>query len=212
MIPKLSSEKSISAVIFKASDNPGLSDDVTGVITSDSVKILFPQGISLSNLIPTISFSGKSINPSNHTAQNFITSLIYTITAEDGTTKNFIFKINRIDSVTLLSGNWHVLRDSLSDTDNFYTPGVGHPTPGVYYGTASDYYDFNLNGVVSIHENGVTGSSTYQLLSNNKLSITVFDIYDPATIETLSTNIATFFWEKTGPSNSRYFRKLYLKK
>lgn len=72
----LSSEKSLTGIVFKASDNPGLQEDITGTITGDSVKVKFPSTISLTSLVPTIDFTGASITPANRTAQNFTTPLI----------------------------------------------------------------------------------------------------------------------------------------
>jgi hypothetical protein len=214
--PILLSEKNISEVIFKSADNPSLSADISGLINSDSIKFQFPAGISLNSLTPTISFSGKSITPSNRTPQNFTAPVSYTITAENGTTRTYIFAIaqQKADTATLISGHWHVFKDSLSDSDNFSGPD-GHPTPGVYYGTSLDYYDFGTNGIVSIRENNVTGTSPYQILSNSKLSISVFDVYGYATIETLTANSATVFWSKkvySASDSAYYFRKLFLSK
>jgi hypothetical protein len=210
----LSSEKIVSSVVFKAADNPSLPADVTGIVSSDSIKFQLLQSISLTNLVPLISFSGKSISPANHTPQNFNNSITYTITAEDGTIKNYTFRVTRVDSATLIAGHWRVIKDSVYDTPNYVNPGGGHPTPGVYIGNASDYWDFNVNGILSLHENGFSaGGIHYQVLPNNKLSVDGLDIYyDPATIETLTSNTAIFSWAKTLSNGERYFRRIYLSK
>ena len=209
----LSSEKNISGVTFRAIDNPSLTTDVAAVISPDSVNVQLLQGISLNSLVPSISFSGKSISPANHTAQNFNNPVTYIITAEDGTTKNYSFKITRVDSATMIAGHWHVIRDSVYDTPG-YVNGGGHPTPGVYTGTASDYWNFNTNGTLDVHENGgVYTGIQYLVLPNNKLSVSGLDIYyDPAAIETLTFNTAIFSWAKTLSNGERYFRRIYLSK
>src|SRR5215470_5169491 len=84
-----SSEKTISGVTFKSSDNPGLPSDITAIITSDSVKIEFPYGVDVTNLIPSIVFTGKRITPANRTPQNFTNSVVYTVEAENGTTRSY---------------------------------------------------------------------------------------------------------------------------
>jgi hypothetical protein len=208
-----SSEKSISVVELKKSDNPSLPDDISGVVSADSIKFRLLQNISLTQLIPSINFSGKSISPANHVAQNFSSPITYTITAEDGSTKNYTFRINGVDSTTMIAARWSILRDSLWDDDNYWNNGGGHPTPGVYTGTAIDYYDFGMNGTLSIHENGFSASTTYGVLSNNKLSVVAIDpYYGPANIEVLTSNKATISWTDITSYGARYFRRLYLKR
>jgi len=209
----LSSEKNISSVTFRTIDNPSLPADIAAIISADSVNVQVIQGISLNGLVPSINFSGQTITPANHTAQNFNNPVTYIITAENGTTKNYSFKIVQVDSATMITGLWHLIRDSVYDTPG-YVNGGGHPTPGVYFGNASDYWHFYANGTLNVHENGgdYTGIN-YLVLPNNRLSVAGLDIYyDPATIETLTFNTAIFSWAKTLPNGERYFRRLYLSK
>jgi hypothetical protein len=209
---QLSSEKNVSVVKFRSIDNPSLPDDVTAIVSTDSIRVQMLQNISVNSLVPSISFTGRSISPANNTTQNFNTPITYTITAEDGTTKNYTFKITRVDSATLITGRWHIVKDSLFDTPNFVNSGGGHPTPGVYIGTAADFWEFYANGSSDYHENnnGYSGIH-YQVLPNNKLSVDGLDIYyDPATIETFTSNTAIFSWAKTLSNGERYFRRMYL--
>jgi hypothetical protein len=209
---QLSSEKNVSGVVFKSVDNPSLPGDVTATITTDSIKVQLLQNIAVNNLIPTINFAGKTISPANHTAQNFTSPITYTVTAEDGTTKSYSFKISRVDSSTFITGRWHIIKDSLFDTPNFVNSGGGHPTPGVYIGTAADYWEFYANGFLDVHENNNSFNGIhYQVLPNNRLSVAGLDIdYDPATIETLTPNSAIFSWSKTLSNGERYFRRIFL--
>src|SRR5690242_7401274 len=95
-----SSEKSISAVVFKAVDNPDLTNDIAGIVSSDTIKFDFPQNIAVNRLIPSIDFKGQKINPANKLAQDFTRAITYTITAEDGTSKTYSFSITRVYSDT----------------------------------------------------------------------------------------------------------------
>lgn len=212
--PPASSQKTVSSFVFKASDNPSLPTDISGDIGTDSIQLRFLNSISRTNLIPTITISGAMISPANHTAQNFNNAVTYTITAQDGTTKNYTVKVTQTDSMGLLLGNWHVLKDSLWDSPGFGNASGGHPTPGVYIGTSVDYWNFMPGGQLTFHENNQTYTPPYQLLSNNKLSFpTTLDIdYDPANIETLTWNTFIFFWAKTNPNGERYFHKVWLYK
>ena len=121
-----SSEKSISNVTFKKSDNPGLSTDIEGVVTSDSIKFDIPQNTSITSLIPTIEFKGQKIEPANRTAQDFTNGIRYKITAEDGSTNNYFFRVARISSDTsvLILGNWKVIKDSVVN-NNWINPAGG---------------------------------------------------------------------------------------
>ncbi|MEP7144654.1 MAG: hypothetical protein ABI707_17360 [Ferruginibacter sp.] len=210
----LSSEKTISSIVFKLADNPGLSADVAGVITTDSVKVEWPGAIALNSAVPTISFSGKSINPANKTAQNFNNPVTYTITAEDGTTKNYVFKVNRpqTDTATLISGKWGIFRDSVGTADGFFIVGQGIITPGVYYGVPADYYDFRVNGDLLVHENGYDATTTYQVLPNSKLFIPELAVFDYNSILKLTATEAIFYWTSTSANGGKYARKLELKK
>jgi hypothetical protein len=214
----LSSEKTISSVVFKASDHPGLPSDIAGVLQADSIKVKLPHHISLNSLIPTFSFAGKSITPSNRTAQNFTNPVTYTLTAEDGTTRNYVFSVTRelADSATLLSGRWRVIRDSVSNVGGFYfndAQGMMFPLSANYYGMAQDYWDFSSNGTVSIHENNMSFTDAYQLVPNNKLDIEVWTgPYGAATIEKLTSEEAVFIWTKTSPNGGQYYRRAYLRK
>jgi eukaryotic-like serine/threonine-protein kinase len=83
------SARSITSFIFKAANNPALTADVAGNIGSDSIKVYVPYGTNITSLTPTISINGVTISPASLTAQNFSGTISYTITAEDGTTRNY---------------------------------------------------------------------------------------------------------------------------
>jgi hypothetical protein len=215
-----SSEKNISEVVFKKTDNPSLSGDIVATIIGDSVKAVFSKSFSLNNLVPTINFSGKSISPASKTPQNFSNPVTYTVTAEDGSTLKFIVAASNrqmSDSQFTLNSKWKLLRDSLSNINFFFYEGGNwwYPGPGVYYGTASDYYDFKDDGKVNLYANQQAYTTPFQLLSNNKLSFSESDpIYDPATIVTLTEKELVFFWTKESTYNGggHYYRKVYLYK
>ena len=210
-----SSEKKLNSVVFKASDNPGLSEDFTGTITGDTMKIKLPGNISLNGLVPTINFSGASINPANRTPQNFSNPVAYTITAEDGSTSRFGFAVSHRtqgDTVAMITGKWGVIKDSVTNS-NFTYPNGLYPNPGVYTGVAADYYDFNTNGRVYIVENNNADNTPYQILPNGRLSFTIFNNYNyESAIEYLSPVRMTLFWNLTSSNGGIYTRKLYLKK
>jgi hypothetical protein len=119
------------------------------------------------------------------------------------------------DSVALLQGKWKLIKDSLTNTGNYYFMENGtawYPTPGVYFGTAADYFEFLANGAMAIHENQQTYNSQYQLFSNNQLVIKDLLVHDTGSVITLTAVAATFDWSNTSPNGGQYFRRIYLKK
>lgn len=212
-----SDEKSFSSFSLKAADNPGLGSDVNGSITSDSVKLEVPAGFSRNSLIPTFNFIGQSVTPGNRIAQNFNNPVVYTIKAEDGSTKTFTVVCNArvADTTQMVVANWKVYKDSVSNIGNFYvlingTPNF--PTPGVYWGVPADYYNFGSNGIVSIFENNNSATSPYQVYPNGRLFINELSMYDTTRILTLDAANMTLYWTGSSPNGGTYARKLYLRK
>jgi|GEM_PF-4254751 hypothetical protein len=85
-----SPNKAINSFIIKASDNPGLTSDVDGNVFFDTIRIVFPPGTTLTSLIPTISFTGKTIDPGSMVPQNFDSTLTYVVTATDGSILHYV--------------------------------------------------------------------------------------------------------------------------
>jgi hypothetical protein len=81
-----SDDAGINSFVITAFNNPGvLKRDVTGSIAFEKIRLVFDSGTNLSNLTPTIGFSGKSLSPATLTPENFDSTLLYNLTASDGT-------------------------------------------------------------------------------------------------------------------------------
>jgi eukaryotic-like serine/threonine-protein kinase len=93
-----STQKFITSFSFSTADNPGLSALVSAGGIADTILCYFPSGTNLTNLIPTIEFTGKSISPGNKVARNFTNPVAYEVTAEDGTVKKYIISSRFIPS------------------------------------------------------------------------------------------------------------------
>lgn len=211
----LSSNKSITSVVFKKSDNAGLSTDIPGVISSDSIIFEFPQNIAVNSLIPTIDFSGKEIEPANGTAQDFTTGVKYMIIAEDGSTQNYLFRVTRTesDTSTLVLGTWKIIKDSVTNNNWINPTSNGYLIPGVYIGSPTDYWKFESNGVFSANYYNGSGSATYSITSNNKLDIPIWSIqYGLGTIEKINSTEFNVYFSATSVNGGQYFRKVYLKR
>ncbi|MDD3007080.1 MAG: DUF5018 domain-containing protein [Candidatus Pacebacteria bacterium] len=69
----------------------------TGAIneSNHTVTINLPTGTSVTSLAPTISISAKaSVNPTSSTPRNFTGPIVYTVTAEDGSTQAYVVVAN----------------------------------------------------------------------------------------------------------------------
>ncbi|MBO9201297.1 MULTISPECIES: DUF5018 domain-containing protein [Niastella] len=205
--------KQIQSIVFRSADNPSLAYDIAGVLSSDSVKCLFPPNTILKNLIPDISFMGKSISPASKAAQDFTKPVSYSVTAGNGTIKQYTVTCAIADSATMLLGKWSIIRDSVTNDGNFVMV-EGYPLPGVYFGVPADYYEFLSNGTLNIHEVGHTGNDfKYHLVPNSRLYFDYLSpIYNDAYILTLTFNRATIFWTQRSGNGGRYTRTIDLKK
>lgn len=208
-----SSQKQIKSVVFKSVDNPSVAYDVSAVISSDTVKCLFPLNTTINNLIPEITFLGNSISPSNRSARDFTNPVNYTVTAKDGTTKQYIFSCAIADSATMLLGKWSVIKDS-STNDGFVTADNIYVTPGVYTGIPEDYWEFNSNGILNFHANGQYANGLkYHIVPNAKLYVDIISSgFDDGHILTLTFNKFTFYFSKTNALGKSYYRRVYLKR
>ncbi len=82
--------KQITSFQLLAADNTALSENVTGIIdeTEKTVSVGIPHGTELTLLIPDVVVSAAaSFSPEG--AQDFTDPVIYTVTAENGTTENY---------------------------------------------------------------------------------------------------------------------------
>jgi outer membrane protein assembly factor BamB len=96
-----SSSKTISSFIFKAADNPGLTSDIAGTITTDSIFLNVPAGTVITSLKPAVIHTGKSISPVSGAAQNFTYPVNYTVTAVDNTEKTYVVQVRKIINSTV---------------------------------------------------------------------------------------------------------------
>lgn len=78
-----------------------------GTIDGTNITVELPYGIPITQLIPTISITGVLVSPASGVAQDFTNPVIYTVTAEDSSTKEYIVTItntpNSARSITLFN-------------------------------------------------------------------------------------------------------------
>lgn len=118
------------------------------------------------------------------------------------------------DSSALLVGRWKVVKDSITNTGDYFfmENGRGYvPNGGVYYGKEIDFWDFGVDGTFSMHENNQSYTFAYKH-AGDKLIFPGQVVHDTAKILTLTPTEASFEWAQTSANGGRYFRKSYLKR
>ncbi|MBT3747420.1 MAG: hypothetical protein HOG34_00445 [Bacteroidetes bacterium] len=86
----LSSNKDVTSFIFEASKNVALEQNIVGVISGTSITASVPFGADIISLIPTIMVStGAELTPGSGQTTDFSSPVTYTVTAEDGSIKEF---------------------------------------------------------------------------------------------------------------------------
>jgi hypothetical protein len=91
----LSDKKEILSLIFEASKNSQLDRNYLGEIVGTEVQAQLPFGTDLSILVPTIEVSPRAaLSPECGCPTDFTGPVYYTVTAEDGTTKNFTVTVS----------------------------------------------------------------------------------------------------------------------
>jgi hypothetical protein len=119
------------------------------------------------------------------------------------------------DSVNALLGKWTLIKDSSTNIGGYFFVEGGipySPTPGVYMGTAADYWDFKSNGTVSMHGNNNHYTSDYYLQPNNKINIKEMLLIDTANLLTFTETQLTFDFKASSSNGGIYYRRVYLKK
>jgi outer membrane protein assembly factor BamB len=134
----LSGVKAITSFVFRATDNPGLTADITGFVGNDTITVPFGAAANLTALVPFITYTGKSISPSSGTAADFTAPVLYTVTAADGSTKRYtvILEMN----LTLYAGSDDGYLYALDATTGvlkwkYATGGAIRSSPTLYNGT-----------------------------------------------------------------------------
>jgi hypothetical protein len=93
-----------------------LTPKVSGIIDQENktIRVLVPDGTDVTNLIPTVKYSGKTIIPDTEEAQDFSDQVPYSVIAEDQSQQiytvtvtikekdPFIESINGIDNITVI--------------------------------------------------------------------------------------------------------------
>ena len=136
VVQPLSSEKRITAFVFKATDNVGLSEDITGIISHDTIVVRVPAEGNYTQLTPTITYKGAKLNPASNSPQNFTNTVTYQVTAEDGSSINYKVFISANTTVYINSSDGYLYAlDAASGALlwKFYVGQTTQPYPPTFY-------------------------------------------------------------------------------
>lgn len=138
----LSSEATIKQFAFLPEYNSDLDETIIGKISDTNITLSVPYKTELSQLVATFNYAGEKIQVkskeqvSNVTKNNFSEPVIYTVTAENGDTKEYTVTVTknmvRIPRVHINTENNFEFRDQdketyvnatvkVEDLDNYYT-------------------------------------------------------------------------------------------
>ncbi|MBO0593984.1 hypothetical protein I2486_21500, partial [Cellulophaga sp. E16_2] len=84
VVDELSTEKEITSFIVNG---------VTGAIVGTDITVELAEGTAVTALAPVIIHTGASISPESETTQDFTNPVIYTVTAQDDTTQEYIVTV-----------------------------------------------------------------------------------------------------------------------
>jgi len=167
----LSSEKEITAfttvgIIGQASIN----------ISSGTISLKVSNTTDVKSLIPIISVSNfAGINPNSGAPRDFTTPVIYTVTAQDGTSKEW--------TVTITKQTASVNINSLSETISIYP----NPTSHELFIDLTNFF----GAVRSISILDMQGKEVYHNVSISKDSIQLFNLNDGIYIVKIKTDEGT---------------------
>ncbi|WP_221409659.1 DUF5018 domain-containing protein [Pseudochryseolinea flava] len=159
--PSKSNAKAITSFKFS-----GLAPEVAGVVdeSKKTVALTVLKGTNVTALVPTIAVSEKSsVAPASGVAQNFTNPVTYTVTAEDGSTQDYVvtvtvsqtvtFEVDEFeegteiqqDDIFIVTGDGFsggtskvVLKNVETETEYTYTPTAGSGDEIIYLKAAAD--------------------------------------------------------------------------
>ncbi|GHU69552.1 hypothetical protein FACS189450_02630 [Spirochaetia bacterium] len=191
-----SGEKAITAFVI-GSKQAEINDPV--------ITIALPQGTDVTNLAPLITVSEKaSVSPASGVARDFSDSVTYTVTAEDGTTKDYIVIVTiggdePNDTRTLLVAGPDVYVDHTATTATAtFTGAVGL--------TGLTAADFAVTGGASIYHLAISDTVTVgvRFEANIGVSAKIYTVrIAPASTKIRGSSTVTITQEFNDPSDTR---------
>jgi spore coat protein CotH len=93
-----------------------------GVIAEQTITVTVPYGTNITDLSPVILFTGRAISPASMTVQDFTSPVTYRVTADDGSTRDYVVTVRfgtepRITSFSINAAEIGLTEDLIGDID-----------------------------------------------------------------------------------------------
>jgi len=94
-----SSEKSINQFLFEAAKNPGLTQDVIAEVANDLITAILPEGVNITSLVATFSYTGNEVTANNRiqnsgvTVNDFSYPVEYLVVADDNSIRRYMVTV-----------------------------------------------------------------------------------------------------------------------
>jgi hypothetical protein len=102
----LQSESVAGKVPLKITSFSFTSPAAAGNIEGTTISVTIPSVVNISSLVPSIGHTGFSISPAASVPQDFSSPVSYTVTAQNGTTKDYTVNITVADPTLLGALTW----------------------------------------------------------------------------------------------------------
>ncbi len=127
--------KAITAFNFTTPAATGSINEITHTVT-----VNVPYGTGVTSLSPTITHTGASISPLSEVARNFENPVTYTVTAEDGSTQDYVVTV-----IVAAAGN-NANLSALTVTTGTLTPAFAQATTSYAVNVGSAVSSITLTG------------------------------------------------------------------
>lgn len=207
IVTYMSSSKSIDSFVFKSSDNIGLLNDIAGVISNDTIKVIVVDDIDITKLVPTVSFTGSFLSPETKNVQNFFNTVTYTVTAEDGSTKIYKVVVSANATVFLGStdGNLYAVDAATGTLKWKYNTGSERVASPCYYngilyaGTKNGYLHAidAATGTLKWKFMEFEGDYSYPSVHNGMVYFVVSTNFRSSYLYAIDTSFGTIIWKRS---------------
>lgn len=172
-----------------------IADQISSTITGSAISVVMPYGTDLTSITPTVTTSdGATYSPTS--AQNFTSSVVYTVTAEDGTTTQ-----QYTVTVTTATPSISVCTSSMSFTSLGYTPTASQSCVITGTNLAADI-SVSVDDPFQVSTDNSTWSNTATIVkSGSTVNSGIYVRYNP-TSGTSHSGVANF--TSTGASTQSF--------
>ncbi len=166
-------------------------------IDGTSISVVFPYGTELSSVTPSVSHNGISINPDPASVTDFSSPVLFTVTAEDGTTAVYTVTVSNAarPAFNTISGTIEGWSDFVESSDNAYNKKTS-ATDRTFY-IAAVYYNY-LNLAKAMAPTQLV-TDKVEISSDGSFTLTLVEAVEQAElVQNTASEWSTFSLTQTG--------------